>query len=173
MKIVKKYLPGLSNPVKNSPIAQYLASVTSSTNDKYPIGSKLPEFSQADADGKAIKLSSYKGQYVLVDFWASWCGPCRVENPNLVRTFKHFNDKNFTVFGVSLDRSKDAWLKAIKDDGLTWKHVSDLKFWGNEVAVQFGIQSIPQNFLLDPNGVIIAKNLRGMALDYKLSKVLK
>ena len=137
------------------------------------IGSLAPDFTQQDPNGKEVSLSSFKGKYVLIDFWASWCGPCRQENPNLVNAFNKYKDKNFTVFGVSLDRSKDAWLKAIKDDRLSWTHVSDLKFWSNDVAVKYKIQSIPQNYLLDPEGKIIAKNLRGPELHSKLAVLLK
>ncbi len=137
------------------------------------IGSVAIDFSQEDTEGKMVSLSSFRGKYVLVDFWASWCRPCRDENPNVVKAYNKFKDKNFTVLGVSLDKDKDAWLRAIKSDNLTWTQLSDLKFWNNEVAMKYKIQSIPQNILVDPDGKIIAKNLRGAELHSTLSKLLK
>jgi peroxiredoxin len=138
-----------------------------------PIGSQVADFSQTDTSGKTVKISSFRGKYVLIDFWASWCRPCRAENPNVVAAFNKYHDKNFTVLGVSLDQAKPAWLSAIHMDGLTWTHVSDLKGWGNEVAALFHVVQIPQNLLIDPKGKIIAKNLRGEALDNKLGEILK
>ena len=137
------------------------------------IGTVIPDFEQNDADGKPVNIKSFRGKYVLIDFWASWCGPCRGENPNVVTAYKKYSSKNFTVLGVSLDKSKDPWIQAINNDGLTWTHVSDLKGWTNAVAQKFGINSIPQNFLIDPNGVIIGKNLRGPDLDAKLESIIK
>lgn len=141
------------------------------------IGAMAPEFSQADTSGRMVSLASFRGKYVLVDFWASWCGPCRAENPNVVAAFDKYKDKNFTVLGVSLDdEERDGqkkWLAAIAKDHLTWTHVSDLKFWDNAVAKQYGIQAIPQNLLLDPTGKIVAKNIRGEELQAKLAELIK
>jgi peroxiredoxin len=138
-----------------------------------PIGSVVTDFTQTDTAGNPINISSYRGKYVLIDFWASWCRPCRQENPNVVATYEKFKNKNFTVVGVSLDQNKKAWIDAIKMDGLNWSHLSDLKGWGNQVAALFKVTSIPQNLLLDPEGRIIAKNLRGGALQGRLSGLLK
>ncbi|GGH23096.1 AhpC/TSA family protein [Mucilaginibacter phyllosphaerae] len=138
------------------------------------IGATAPDFTQNDVNGTPVRLSSLRGKYVLVDFWASWCGPCRQENPNVVKMYNKYKAKGFTVLGVSLDKpdGKAAWLAAIKNDGLTWTHVSDLKGWSNLAAGLYGVQSIPQNFLLDPQGKIVAKDLRGDDLDSALEKLL-
>ncbi|HZY80930.1 MAG TPA: TlpA disulfide reductase family protein [Cyclobacteriaceae bacterium] len=136
------------------------------------IGVKAPEISLPDTNGKIVTLSSFQGKYVLVDFWAFWCGPCRAENPNVVKAYKKYKGKNFEILGVSLDKDKSSWEKAIKDDGLVWTQVSDLKYFQSQAALDYNIDAIPFSILVDPNGVIIAKNLRGNALERKLKEVL-
>jgi len=132
-----------------------------------------PEFAEADTSGNMVSLSSFRGKYVLIDFWASWCGPCRHENPNVVKAFNRYKGKSFTILGISLDRpgAKDKWLAAIHKDGLAWTQVSDLKFWDSKTAALYAVRGIPQNFLLDPNGKIVAKNLRGEDLENKLEEI--
>jgi peroxiredoxin len=136
-------------------------------------GTQAVDFIQNDTTGKPVALSSFKGKYVLVDFWASWCGPCRLENPNVVNAYNSFKNKNFTVLGVSLDQNKDKWIQAIHADNLAWTHVSDLKYWQNEAAQLYRISGIPANMLIDPSGKIIARNLRGENLLSTLQQLLK
>jgi peroxiredoxin len=143
------------------------------TGKKSMIGTTAADFTQPDADGKNISLSSFRGKYVLVDFWASWCIPCRAESPALVKAYEQFKAKNFEIFSVSIDEKKDKWLKAVKDDKYTWPQVSELKGWESRAASMYGISAIPFNFLIDPNGVIIARNLRGEKLAKKLEELLK
>lgn len=137
------------------------------------IGKKAPDFTQNDPKGNPVSLSDFQGKYVLLDFWASWCGPCRQENPNLVKAYAAYNDKGFEILGVSLDNKdgKEAWVNAIEKDGLTWTQVSDLNSWNNEVARMYGVRAVPQSYLIDPEGVIVAQNLRGEALEEKLAEI--
>ena len=134
---------------------------------------KAPDFTQPGIDGKPVSLSQFKGKYVLVDFWASWCRPCRMDNPNVVKAYNEFKDKNFTILGVSLDQTKEAWLQAIQQDGLTWTHVSDLQHWNNAAAALYNVTSIPYNVLVDPTGNIIAENLHGVEIVNTLRKLVK
>jgi len=135
------------------------------------IGKAAIDFSGTSPDGKEIKLSDFRGNYLLVDFWAAWCAPCRKENPNVVKAYKQFHEKGFNILGVSLDKKKEDWLKAIETDGLIWSHISDLKFWDSEPARIYGIRNIPSNVLFDPNGIIVARNLRGEELIKKLQEL--
>jgi peroxiredoxin len=172
-KYIDVYIQAADKARKAWPTSEHSIQFTDMVNKMKTtaIGQPAPEIALPDPNGQVVKLSSMKGKYVLVDFWAKWCGPCRQENPNVVRAFQKYKDKGFTVFGVSLDRTKQDWLQAIEQDKLTWTHVSDLKFWQSEAAKTYNVTGIPFSLLLDPNGVIIAKNLRGAALDRKLAEV--
>lgn len=163
----------LSARVRNSKEGRAFAKVL---YDKGPtsVGAYAPDFEQPDVQGNIVKLSDFKGRYVLLDFWASWCGPCRAENPAVVKAYNAYKDKSFTVLGVSLDKEdkRAAWQQAIEKDGLVWTQVADLQGWENAAAKLYEVRAIPQNYLIDPNGKIIAKNLRGEALQAKLKELL-
>lgn len=165
---------GLSQSLKDTKSGKDFAKLINAAKET-ALGAIAANFTQNDTLGKPVTLTDFRGKYVLLDFWASWCGPCRAENPNLVEAFHKYKDKNFTVLGVSLDmpNKHQAWLDAIHKDKLTWTHVSDLQYWDNEVARQYGIRSIPQNLLIDPSGKIVAKNIRGEELQKKLAEILK
>ena len=135
------------------------------------VGQPAPEIELPNPDGRIVKLSDLRGKYVLIDFWAAWCKPCRQENPNVVRLYNQYKDKGFEVFGVSLDRTKEDWVKAIADDGLTWTQVSDLKYFNSVAAELYQIDAIPATYMVDPDGNIIAKDLRGPSLENKLAEL--
>lgn len=155
-----------SSPFYNNFHAQYVKLI------RFSVGSEVPEIDLPNPDGENVPLSSLRGKVVLIDFWASWCKPCRMENPNVVAAYNEYKDKGFTVYGVSLDRTKNAWVNAIAQDGLTWTHVSDLKFWNSVAAKDYGVSGIPFAILIDQEGKVIGKNLRGRALQQKLAEVL-
>ncbi len=165
-----RYYTALSERVLNSFTGQKITSKYDKAR-QISIGKSF-DFTQEDVEGNIFQLSSLRGKYVLVDFWASWCVPCRAENPNVLKAYETFKDKNFDVVGVSLDDSKKSWLKAVEMDKLPWLQVSDLKGWKNEVAIKYGITAIPQNVLVDPNGIIVGKNLRGEELQTTLASIL-
>jgi thiol-disulfide isomerase/thioredoxin len=162
----------LDPQLKKSPLAQGIPEQLAAPENTR-IGNLAPDFTQPSPDGVAVKLSDFKGKYVLLDFWASWCGPCREENPNLVNTYKHYSPKNF-IFGVSLDRGsqRNAWLKAIEKDELTWTQAGDMLGWENKAAKIYGVRAIPANFLIDPSGKIVARDLRAEDLNKKLRELI-
>ncbi len=165
----KKLSNGLKAYSSNSLISDFISKTQNIK--KLSVGNEAPDIALQNPEGKIVKLSSLRGNYVLIDFWASWCRPCRMENPNNVKLYEKYHDKGFEIYGVSLDRDKNAWLKAIKDDNLTWIHVSDLKFWQSEGAKIYNVKAIPHTVLLDKDGKIIANGLRGDSLAKKLKEL--
>jgi peroxiredoxin len=170
---IKGFTPTEISEIVNKALDRFPENTTLKEWQKFLRPGKAPDFTALDTSGNPVSLASFKGKYVLIDFWASWCKPCRAENPNVVVAYNQFRDKNFTILGVSLDDNKQAWLNAIKTDGLTWNHVSDLRGWDSEIAAMYSVKGIPYNFLIDPNGNIIAEDIRGRDLFDALNKFVK
>lgn len=171
-KELRSLFSGLDKSVKKSKEGKafdyYLKRLESTS-----VGKKAPGITQLTPEGEPFSLTDLRGKYVLIDFWAAWCPDCRKENPNLVKTYAEFKDRNFEILGVSFDRKLEDWVKAIKNDNLTWKHISDLQSWQNAAGTLYGVRSIPQNILVDPDGIIVARNLHGENLNVKLRELLK
>ncbi|MBT6317663.1 MAG: TlpA family protein disulfide reductase [Cryomorphaceae bacterium] len=162
----------LSNRIKVSDVGKNIADLLNQYSDPIEIGETAPDFTGPSVDGTNVTFSQVLGKVTLLDFWAAWCRPCRIENPNLVRMHKKYKDDGLQIVGVSLDRTKDQWLKAIEDDNLPWIHISNLDFWNDPIARKYSIRAIPQSYLVDENGVVIGKNLRGNDLEEKIKFAL-
>ncbi|WP_367868279.1 redoxin domain-containing protein [Pedobacter sp. WC2423] len=170
--VARELFAGLTEEARQSAIGELITKALA-TDAKTAKGKAAPAISMTNKDGKIVHLSDFKGKYVLIDFWASWCGPCRKENPNVVAAYKKYHDKGFEILGISLDSKKEAWLKAIEADGLIWTHVSELKGWQNSAAKEYGVRAVPASFLIDPNGNVVGKDLRGEELNQTLAQLFK
>jgi peroxiredoxin len=172
--VVGPLYEALSPTLKNTPQGRYYGELVQELKN-VAIGAQAPAFTQKTPDGKTVSLADFRGKYVLIDFWASWCKPCREDNPALVKAYTTYKGRNFEILGVSLDseESREKWVKAIQEDHLSWPQVSDLRGWKNEAARSYAVHAVPQNYLIDPSGKIVAANLRGEKLTAALAQYLK